>query len=283
METLEASSKMELSDRVKNLKPSSTLAVSARVKALKAQGVDVIGFGAGEPDFDTPEHIKLVAIRAIEEGMTGYAPVPGDMATREVIAKKFRDENGIDCQAKDIVISTGAKQSLYLALQCLIDEGKGHEVILPAPSWVSYFSMAQLAGGTVVEIESSIDNDFKITPAQLEAAITPNSRAIVLNNPSNPCGTMYTEQDLRDLADVLAKHDHVTIISDEIYEKLVFGEVEPFSIGSLPQVASRTITINGLSKGYAMTGWRVGYACAPGNGDGAMAKAMAKLQGQMTT
>jgi aspartate aminotransferase len=290
MSPVETAVPIELSQRVTRLRPSATLAVSARVKALQNAGVDVIGFGAGEPDFDTPGNIKRAAIEALEAGKTGYAPVPGEASVRRVIAKKLSEENGIECSADDIVISTGAKQSIYLALQCLLDPGMGQQVIVPTPAWVSFFPMVELAGGEVVEVECSVANDFRMTAAQLETAINERTRAIILNSPSNPCGTMYSGGELAALADVLARHENVAIISDEIYEKLVFGDEAHVSIGSLPQVADRTITINGLSKAYAMTGWRLGYACAPaptpapapGHGHG-LAKAMAKLQGQMTT
>ncbi len=279
---------MELSDRVNSIKPSATLGVTARVRELKAKGIDVIGFGAGQPDFDTPDNIKQAAIDALQGGMTGYAPVPGDPEARKAIATKLQRENNIACTADDIVISTGAKHSIYLALQCLLDHGKGQEVIIPAPAWVSYFAMTELAGGTVVEVPCSADQDFKMTPAQLADAITPNTRALLINSPSNPCGTMYTPDELRALAEVLEPREQVTVISDEIYEKLIFGDCEHLSLGSLPQLAGRTITVNGMSKAFAMTGWRVGYACAPiaapeNGGPSPMARAIAKLQGQMTT
>ncbi|MHC5023865.1 MAG: pyridoxal phosphate-dependent aminotransferase [Planctomycetota bacterium] len=269
--------RMQLSDRVTRLKASATLAVSAKVKSLKAAGVDVIGFGAGEPDFDTPEPIKQAAIAALREGRTKYAPVPGDPAAREAIASKLRRENGIDCGPDDICISTGAKQSCFLAMQCLVDPGQA--VIVPTPAWVSYRPMIELAGGRVIEVAGAVDNDFRITPEQLEAAITPDTAAFLINSPSNPCGTMYAPEELRALAEVLIRHEQVAIICDEIYEKLIFGGVEHFSLGSLAALADRVVTINGMSKAYAMTGWRIGYACARGG----MAKAMAKLQGQMTS
>ena len=276
---------MELSDRVNSIKPSTTLGVAARVKELKAQGVDVIGFGAGEPDFTTPENIIETAIEALREGKTHYAPVPGELNARAAIARKLKNENGIACSASDIVISTGAKQSIYLALQCLLDPGKGQEVIVPTPAWVSYFPMVQLAGGTVIEVPGAVDNDFRISPEQLEQAITPRTRVMVINNPSNPCGTMYPPDEMRALGEVLAKHEHITIISDEIYEKLVYGDCESFSLGAMDSLAGRVITINGMSKAYAMTGWRIGYACSPASDrdESSMAKAMAKLQSQMTS
>ncbi len=278
MSTAAASSR--LSERVRLLKPSSTLAVSARVKALKAEGVDVIGFGVGEPDFDTPTIIRQAAMDALRSGMTHYAPVPGEPEAREAIADKLRRENGIDCRASDIVITVGGKHALYEVLQVLIDPGQ--RVALPTPAWVSYKPMAELAGAIVDEIPGAVDNDFKITPDQLEAALTPDTAAFIINSPSNPCGTMYTPDELNALGDVLAKHPHVTIITDEIYEKLIYGGVEHFSLGSRDDLAARTVTVNGLSKAFAMTGWRIGYLCAPGN-DGEIAKAVTRLQGQMTS
>ena len=276
---------MELSDRVNSIKPSTTLGVAARVKELKAQGVDVIGFGAGEPDFITPGNIREAAIEALNDGKTHYAPVPGEPEARAAIAKKLKDENGIDCVASDVVISTGAKQSIYLALQCLLDPGKGQEVIVPTPAWVSYFPMVSLAGGTVIEVPGAVDNDFRMTPEQLEQAISPRTRAMIINNPSNPCGTMYSPDEMRALGEVLAKNERITIISDEIYEKLVYGDCAPFSLGAMDSLAGRVITINGMSKAYAMTGWRIGYACSPSpdGQESPMAKAMAKLQSQMTS
>lgn len=273
---------MQLSQRVRQLKPSATLAVTAGVKALRDQGVDVIGFGVGEPDFDTPDAIKDAAIAALRDGQTHYMPVAGDPAARKAIADKLNGENNIRCTANDIVISAGAKHSMYLILQCLLDPGRGQEVILLTPAWVSYRPMVELAGGEVVEVPASIDRDFKVTPQQLEDAITSQSAAVIINSPSNPCGTMYARAELEALAEVLARHPHVTVITDEIYEKLTYGDAEHFSIGSIDAIADRVVTVNGLSKAYAMTGWRIGYACAPGE-RGMLATAMTKLQGQMTS
>lgn len=273
---------MQLSQRAIALKPSSTLAVTARVAALKARGVDVIGFGAGQPDFDTPEHIKQAAIDALHAGQTKYTPTPGPMEARAAISGKLTRENGIVCAAEHVVITAGAKHAMYLVLQTLVDAGR--EVILPTPAWVSYRPMIELAGGTTVEVAARIENDFKITPEQLEAAITPRTCAIILNSPSNPCGTMYSEADMRGLAAVLVEHPQVAVITDEIYEKVTFGGIAHFSLGSLPELAERVVTINGLSKAFAMTGWRLGYLCAPGSGgNGAVAKAVIKLQDQMTS
>ncbi|MHC4414612.1 MAG: pyridoxal phosphate-dependent aminotransferase [Planctomycetota bacterium] len=273
-----------LSQRARNLKPSATFAVNARVQKLLAQGLDVIGFGVGEPDFDTPAQIKQSAIDALLAGQTHYMPVAGEPRAREAIADKLRRENGLGCTADQIVISAGAKHSIYLALQCLLDPGRGQEVILPTPAWVSYRPMIELAGGTVVEVPGPLENDFKITPRQLEQAISDRSAALIINSPSNPCGTMYSPDELRDLAAVLEPHDRITVVTDEIYEKLVYGDVGHFSLGSIEALAPRVVTVNGLSKAYAMTGWRIGYACAPAaEGGESLAKAMAKLQGQMTS
>ncbi|MCP3904218.1 MAG: pyridoxal phosphate-dependent aminotransferase [Planctomycetes bacterium] len=271
---------VRISERAQSLKPSATFAVTARVRELRAQGRDVIGFGAGEPDFDTPSAIKDAAINALRAGQTGYQPVPGPPETREVIAEKLNRENGIACGPGDIVINAGAKHTVYLVLQALVDPGR--EVIIPTPGWVSYRPMAELCGGVVREVPGAIDNDFKITPRQLEEAITPETAVVILNSPSNPCGTMYTPEEINALADVVATHEHVAIISDEIYEKLIYGGVEHCSIGAHPGVAERVITINGLSKAYAMTGWRLGYLCAPGDG-GVVARAVSRLQGQMNS
>ncbi|MHC5115390.1 MAG: pyridoxal phosphate-dependent aminotransferase, partial [Planctomycetota bacterium] len=273
---------IQLASRVRSLKPSATLGVTARVKEMIAGGVDVIGFGAGEPDFDTPDIIKRAAIEALEAGRTGYEPVPGAADARAAIAEKLQRENGIACDASHIVVTTGGKHALYLALQALVDPGEGHEVVVPTPAWVSYRPMIELAGGVVVEIPTEPSRDFKITPAQLEAAITPRTAVMMINSPSNPCGTTYTPEELRALAEVIERHPHVVVISDEIYEKLIYGDLEHFSLGSMPAIADRVVTVNGLSKAYAMTGWRLGYACAPG-ADGEVARAIARLQGSMTS
>jgi aspartate/methionine/tyrosine aminotransferase len=270
------------SERVRALRPSSTLSVSARVKAMIAEGRDIIAFGAGEPDFTTPEPIVQAAIEALRSGRTHYEPVPGAPMARSAIADKLQRENGIDCRPEHVVISAGAKHSLYLAFQCLLDPGRAQEVIVLTPGWVTYRAVIELAGGVVVEVPSTYETQYKITPAQLDAAITPKTAAVILNNPSNPCGTTYTPDEVRGLIEVIARHEHVVLVSDEIYEKLVFGDIVSLSPGSVDAIADRVITINGLSKAYAMTGWRIGYACAPGN-DGAIAASMGKMQGQMTS
>ncbi|UCD76049.1 MAG: pyridoxal phosphate-dependent aminotransferase [Phycisphaerales bacterium] len=272
-----------LSRRAEQLKASSTLAVTARVRELKAAGVDVIAFGAGEPDFDTPQPIKQAAIDAMLDGATRYSPIPGTPEARKVIAEKLNRENGIRCSPEDIVITTGGKHALYLAAQAVIDDGD--EVIIPTPGWVSYVPIVQLCGGVPVEVPASVDNDFRITPEQLERAITPRTRAMIFNSPSNPCGTTYEPNHVRALAEVLARHEQIMLFSDEIYEKLIYADFAHLSPGSIESIADRVITLNGLSKAYAMTGWRIGYACAPAGGkdDNPLAKAMARLQGQMTT
>jgi len=269
-----------VSTRANAIEPSSTLAITARVRAMKAEGRDVIGFGAGEPDFTTPDPICESAIAALRSGMTKYVPVPGTPEARAAVAAKLQRDNGIECKPEHVVISNGGKFSLYLALQALVNEGD--EVLMPTPAWVSYKPMTALAGGAFQEIPTAADANFLATPAQFDAAITPRTRVVILNSPSNPCGTMYEPDTIREICDVLAKYEHITLISDEIYEQLIYGGRTHLSPGSLESMRDRTITINGLSKAYAATGWRVGYAAAPGN-DGAVAKAMSKLQSQMTS
>lgn len=267
--------------------------MSARARDLKAKGVDVVAFGQGEPDFDTPKRIKQAAIDALNAGQTKYMPTLGDPETLQVIADKFTRENNIpNCTAKHVGISSGGRHSLFVALQCLIDpaaDGKpADEVLLPVPAWVSYAPIAELAGATVVPLSTTAASDFKISPAQLRAAITPRTKVLVLNSPSNPCGTMYTEAELRALAAVVVEAGktiapHLTILTDEMYEKLVYGGIPHFSIGSIPEVAERTVTVNGLSKSFSMTGWRVGYTGTSGEFGLKFIKAMSDLQGQLTT
>lgn len=276
---------MLIAERVLKLAESATLAVGAKASALKASGKDVIAFGMGEPDFVTPEPIRRAAIAGLERGLTHYAPTPGDRASREAIANKLKVENGIECRPEHVSVTAGAKHALYMTLQCLLDERKGQEVILPTPAWVSYRPLIEIAGGTCVEVPSSVESGFKITPERLERAISPRTVGVIINSPSNPCGVAYGEAEIAAFARVLARHPHVTVIADEIYEKLLYPEVEPGlaqrSLGSFPEIADRTITINGMSKAFAMTGWRVGYVCAPGD-NGRFAKELIKLQGQMT-
>ncbi len=276
------------------IRPSSTLAVTLKARELKAAGVDVLSFAAGEPDFDTPARIKQAAIRALEEGKTGYAAVPGELAARAAIAAKLSKENGLpNVTPNHVVVSAGGKQSLYLIFQSLLDPaGAGGEkpwdVLLPTPAWVSYAPQAELAGGRIVEIPTDARGDFKMTPRMLEEAITARSRVLVLNSPSNPCGTMYTPDELRALGRVVQKAAEgvapdLVVVSDEIYEKIIFGGIPHFSIGSMPEIAERVITVIGLSKAYAMTGWRIGYAAGSGAFGLKVAGAMATLQSQMTT
>ncbi len=281
-----------LSRRVLNLKPSITVALNNRAKALKASGVDVLGFAAGEPDFDTPKPIKDAAIKALLNGQTKYMPTLGDMATRECIAHKLVTENNIaGLTGEHIAIGAGGKHVLYEAMQCLFDFHKPMEdpweMILPTPAWVSYRPICELSGGVVKEINAGPETDFRITPKQLADAITPRSRLLILNSPSNPCGTMYSESDLRDLAKVIHEGidiaPNLVVLTDEIYEKIVYGQHAHFSIGSVPEIADRVITLNGMSKAYAMTGWRIGYVAMPGEFGKRFVKAMGTLQGQMTT
>ena len=288
---------LSLSRRAVSLKPSATFAVAAKCRELKRRGVDVLLMSLGEPDFGTPEPIVRAAIDALNAGQTHYVPTLGDAETRTVVAEKFTRENGLPgITAEHVSISVGAKHSLYLICQCLLDAPTGRssdarradEVLLPVPSWVSYAPIADLAGGRVVELPTTAETGFKITPAQLKAAITPRSRLLILNTPSNPCGTMYAEAELRALAAVVADAaasiaPELVIVVDEIYEKIVFGGIAQFSIGSIPEVAQRTVTVNGMSKAFAMTGWRVGYATAPGPFGLALTRAIDAMQGQMTS
>ena len=290
MSTL-ASHTLAVSRRVASLKPSVTVAFMNRAKNMKAQGLDVLGFAAGEPDFDTPPQIKASAIKALEGGMTKYMPTLGDPETRKVLAEKLVRENGIPTTADHIAISAGGKHSLYVACQCLLDFAEPgepeEEVLLPVPAWVSYAPIVELCGGKVVELPTTAATDFKINPEQLRKAITTRTRMIIINSPSNPCGTMYSPDELKALAAVIAEAAKsvpgLVVISDELYEKIVYGGVAHFSIGSVPEIAERTLTINGLSKAYAMTGWRIGYAAGSGAFGKKLIDAMGVLQGQMTT
>jgi aspartate aminotransferase len=283
----------ELSRRVSSLKPSVTVAFMNRAKAMKAKGLDVLSFAAGEPDFDTPEPIKESAIKALRAGQTKYMPTLGDPETRSILARKLADENGIPGITGDhVAISAGGKHSLFVAIHCLIDPPEPgeprQEVVLPVPAWVSYAPIVELAGGRVVEVPTTVESGFKATPAQIRSAITPRTRMVILNSPSNPCGTMYTPDELRAIARVCAEAatnvaPHLVVLSDELYEKIVYGGIPHFSIGSVPEIADRTITLNGLSKAYGMTGWRIGYTGMPGPFGKAFTDSMATLQGQMST
>ncbi len=265
-----------LSQRITSLEESATLKMSALTRELKAKGIHVIDMSIGEPDFPTPQHIKEAAIKAINDGYTQYPPVPGYPELRKNIAAKLKRDNNLDFTADQIVVSTGAKQSLMNVLLCLINPGE--EVIIPAPYWVSYAAMTQLAEGKMVNIFAGVEQDFKITAAQLEAAITPKTRAFLFSSPCNPTGSVYTKEELKALADVFARHPEIYIISDEIYEYINFiGTHE--SIAQFEEIRERVIVVNGFSKGFAMTGWRLGYIAAPLW----LAKACNKLQGQFTS
>ena len=265
-----------ISDRVQSLSPSQTLAMSQKSNELKAQGIDVINLSVGEPDFNTPDHIKEAAKRAIDENFTFYTPVPGYMSLRKAIADKLKNENGLDYAPEQIVVSGGAKQSLCNVILSVINPGD--EVIIPTPAWVSYVEMVKLAEGVNVLVPASVEQDFKITPAQLEAAITPKTKMLLLCSPSNPTGSVYTREELKGLAEVLAKYPDIIVLSDEIYEHINYtGEF--CSIAEFPEVADRVVTINGVSKAYAMTGWRIGFLAAPLW----IAKANNKLQGQYSS
>ena len=267
---------MQLSDRLNRLSPSATLAMSQKSAELKAQGIDVINLSVGEPDFNTPDHIKAAAIRAVEENYSRYSPVPGYPALREAIVKKLKNENGLDYTAAQISVSNGAKQSVCNTVMTLVNDGD--EVIIPAPYWVSYPEMAKLAGGVPVFVEAGIEQDFKITPAQLEAAITPRTRLLILCSPSNPTGSVYSKAELQGLSEVLARHKQVFVLADEIYEHINYvGHHE--SIAQFPEIRERVVIVNGVSKAYAMTGWRIGFIAGPEW----IVKGCNKLQGQYTS
>ncbi len=266
----------EVSQRIKNLAQSATLAMSQKSQELRASGVDVINLSVGEPDFNTPEHIKDAAKRAIDENFTFYSPVPGYMSLRKAIACKLKEENGLDYAPEQIVVSGGAKQSLCNAVLTLVNPGD--EVIIPTPAWVSYVEMVKLAEGKNVLVHAGIEQDFKITPAQLEEAITDRTRLMIICSPSNPTGSVYTREELQAIVDVLSRHPQVMVIVDEIYEHINFtGSFT--SLASFPEIADRVVIVNGVSKAYAMTGWRIGFIAAPLW----VAKACTKLQGQYTS
>lgn len=266
----------QLSDRLNRLAPSATLAMSQKSAELKAQGVDVINLSVGEPDFNTPDHIKEAAKRAIDENYSRYSPVPGYPALRKAIVEKLKNENGLTYEPSQIICSNGAKQSVCNAILALINPGD--EVIIPAPYWVSYPQMVLLAEGTPVTVEATIEQDFKITPEQLEAAITPKTRALILCSPSNPTGSVYSAEELEALAAVLRRHERVIVLSDEIYEHINYIGRHA-SIAACEDMKERTVVINGVSKAYAMTGWRIGFIAAPEW----IAKGCNKLQGQYTS
>mgnify|MGYP004444026173 FL=1 len=267
---------MELSERINRLQPSATLAMSQKSGELKAQGIDIINMSVGEPDFNTPEHIKEAAIQAVRDNYSRYSPVPGYPALKNAIVAKLRNENGLDYNPVQILTSNGAKQSVCNVIMALI--GSGDEVIIPAPYWVSYPQMVLLADGTPITIDAPIEQDFKITPAQLEAAITERTRALILCSPSNPTGSVYSRDELEALKDVLLRHPRVIVIADEIYEHINYiGRHE--SMAQFDDIKERVVIINGVSKAYAMTGWRIGFIAAPEW----VVKACNKLQGQYTS
>jgi aspartate aminotransferase len=267
-----------LSQRVQRVKPSPTLAVSARAAELRAAGADIIGLGVGEPDFDTPDHIKQAAIRAIQQGATRYTAVDGTAELKNAIINKFQRDNGLNYQPDQILVSCGGKQSFYNLAQALLNPGD--EVIIPAPYWVSYPDMVKLADGEPVFIRAGLEQTFKITPEQLDAAITHKTRLFVINSPSNPTGITYNREELKGLADVLVSHPHVLIATDDMYEHILWCK-EPFAniVNVFEELFPRTIVLNGVSKAYAMTGWRIGYAGGPRT----LIQAMKKVQSQSTS
>ena len=267
-----------LSQRVQRIKPSPTLAVTSRAAALRAAGQDIIGLGAGEPDFDTPEHIKLAAKEAINSGKTKYTAVDGTAELKNAIINKLKRDNQLNYQADQILVSCGGKQSFFNLAQALLDDGD--EVIIPAPYWVSYPDMSLLAGGVPVIIQGNQDQAFKITPEQLEAAITEKTKLVVIDSPSNPSGKAYTRAELAALGNVLLKHPNILIATDDMYEHILWSD-EPFSniVMTCPELYKQTIVLNGVSKAYSMTGWRIGYAAGPAE----LIKAMKKIQSQSTS
>lgn len=266
----------QLSDRLQRLAPSATLAMSQKSSEMKAQGIDVINMSVGEPDFNTPDHIKEAAKKAIDENYSRYSPVPGYPDLRKAIVAKLKNENNLDYSVNEVLVSNGAKQSVCNTIMALVNPGD--EVIIPAPYWVSYPQMAKLAGGTPVIVEAGFDQNFKMTPGQLEAAITPKTRLIILCSPSNPTGSVYSKEELKGLADVIKRHDDLFVLADEIYEHINYiGKHE--SIAQFEGMKERSIIVNGVSKAYAMTGWRIGYIAAPEW----IVKGCNKLQGQYTS
>ncbi|CDZ61268.1 pyridoxal phosphate-dependent aminotransferase [Neorhizobium galegae] len=267
-----------LADALSRVKPSATIAVSQKARDLKAKGRDVIGLGAGEPDFDTPDNIKKAAIDAINRGETKYPPVSGIPQLREAISKKFKRENNLDYTPAQTIVGTGGKQILFNAFMATLNPGD--EVIITAPYWVSYPEMVAICGGTSVIIKASQENNFKVTAADLEKAITPKTKWFLFNSPSNPSGAAYSHDELKALTDVLVKHEHVWVLTDDMYEHLTYGDFKFVSPAEVePKLYNRTLTMNGVSKAYAMTGWRIGYAAGPLE----LIKAMDMIQGQQTS
>ena len=271
-------SDINLSDRVQRIKPSPTLAITSKAAELRAQGKDIIGLGAGEPDFDTPDHIKQAAIEAINAGKTKYTPVDGTPGLKKAVIDKFKRENGLDYEAGQILVSSGGKQSFFNMALALLNDGD--EAIIPAPYWVSYPDMVKVAGGVPVVLETDLDSRFKITPQQLEQAITPKTRLFVINSPSNPSGMAYSKEELAALGEVLKKHPDIVIATDDMYEHILWTG-QPFVniVNACPELYDRTVVMNGVSKAYSMTGWRIGYAGGPQK----LIAAMKKVQSQSTS
>ena len=268
---------MDLASRVSELTPSLTLAIDSKAKAMRAEGVDVYSFGAGEPDFDTPEHIKAAAVEALNAGFTKYTPSSGTPELRAAISEKFKRDNGLDYKPSEIIVSNGAKQSCFNAIMAVC--GEGDEVIIPAPYWLSYPDMVRLAGAEPVIVQTTQENDWKMTPEQFEEAMSPRTKMVIINSPGNPTGSVYTKDELRALVEVAADEE-ITILSDEIYESLTYDGAEHVSVASLtPEAKDLTITVNGFSKAYAMTGWRLGYLGAPEK----IAKAIDSMQSHATS
>ncbi|MDA8351830.1 MAG: pyridoxal phosphate-dependent aminotransferase [Firmicutes bacterium] len=268
---------MKLSQRVQQLTPSKTIEITATAKELKKQGHDVVVLGAGEPDFNTPDHILEAASRAMKEGQTKYTPAGGIVELKDAITEKFQRDNGLDYNRDEVIVTVGAKHALYNLFQVILDPGD--EVIIPAPYWVSYIEQVKLAGGVPVVIDGKEENAFKVTPEQVKSAITDKTVAFLINSPSNPTGTMYSEAELKALGDVCVENE-LLVVSDEIYEHLVYGEERPVSMAAIsPELKERTVTINGVSKTYSMTGWRIGYAA----GDARIIKAMSGLSSHSTS
>jgi aspartate aminotransferase len=270
--------RIKLSVRVQSVKPSPTLAITARAAEMRAAGKDIIGLGAGEPDFDTPDHIKAAAIRAIKDGFTKYTPVDGTAGLKQAVIDKFKRDNGFDYKLDQILVSCGGKQSFYNLAQAMLDPGD--EVIIPAPYWVSYPDITLLAGGIPVFAHAGADQHFKITPAQLQAAITDKTRLLVLNSPSNPTGIAYSRAELEALGKVLLENPRVAVATDDMYEHILWTEASFVNIlNACPELVDRCFVLNGVSKAYSMTGWRIGYAAGPAD----VIKAMKKIQSQSTS
>ncbi len=268
---------MSISKKISSISPSETLAISAKVKQMRKEGIDVVGFGAGEPDFDTPNHIKEAAKKALDEGFTKYTPSSGIEELRKAVCKKFKNDNNLDYSPEEILVSCGAKHSLFNAILTLCEEND--EVLLPSPYWVSYIEMIKVADAVPIILKTTKENSFKITSQQLKKAITPKTKLLILNSPSNPTGMIYTKEELTSISKILVEKD-IFCISDEIYEKIIYDDTKHISIASLgKEIKKRTVVINGVSKSYSMTGWRIGYAAGPSD----IIQAMGNLQSHSTS